>query len=158
MEVAREQDLVDLVMTAQAGDAAACETLVRRYQDFAYAVAFAKVGDRQLAQDVAQEAFLQAHRDLESLREPRAFGAWLRRLVARHSDRLLRGKHPITVPLDAALDVRDDMPPPPDVVEATELAELVRAEVNRLPKRERLAIALYYVADRPQNARFFSTG
>ncbi len=151
LEVAQETDLVDLIMTAQAGDAAAFEVLVRRYQDFAYAVAFARVGDRQLAQDVAQEAFLQAHRDLQSLREPRAFGAWLRRLIAKHSDRLLRGKHPITVSLDAALDARDDMPPPGDVVEATELAEVVRAEVNRLPERERLAIALYYVADRPQS-------
>ena len=138
-------------MTARAGDAAAFERLVQRYQDFAYAAAFARVGDRQLAQDVAQEAFLQAHRDLQSLREPRAFGSWLRRLVAKHSDRLLRGNHPITVPLDAALNTRDDLPPPGEIVEATELAELVRAEVNRLPERERLAIALYYVADRPQS-------
>jgi len=148
--MAQEQDLVDLVFKAQSGDAAAFETLVHRYQDFAYAVAFARVGDRQLAQDVAQEAFLQAHRDLQSLRDPRAFGAWLRRLLAKHSDRLLRGKHPLTVPLDAARDAHDDMPAPADVVEATELAELLRAEVNRLPQRDRLAIALYYVADRPQ--------
>lgn len=151
MEVAQEQDLANLVMTAQAGDGAAFEMLVQRYQDFAYAVAFGKVGDRQLAQDVAQEAFLQAHRDLKSLREPRAFGAWLRRLVAKHSDRLQRGKHPVTVPLDAARDAHDGMPPPGDVVEAAELTELVRAEVNRLPERERVAIALYYVADRPQS-------
>jgi F-type H+/Na+-transporting ATPase subunit beta len=151
LEMAQEQDLVDLVVTAQAGDVGAFEMLVLRYQDFAYALAFARVGDRQLAQDVAQEAFLQAHRDLQSLREPRAFGAWLRRLVAKHSDRLLRRKHPMTVPLDAALDACDDLPPPGDVIEATELAELVRAEVNRLPERDRLAIALYYVADRPQN-------
>jgi F-type H+-transporting ATPase subunit beta len=149
--MAQEQDLVDLVVAARAGDAAAFETLVRRYQDFAYADAFARVGDRQLAQDVAQEAFLQAHRDLQSLREPRAFGAWLRRIVAKHSDRLLRRKHPITVPLNAALDARDDLPAAADIIEATELAELVRAEVNRLPERERLVIALYYVADRPQS-------
>jgi F-type H+-transporting ATPase subunit beta len=151
MEVAQEQDLVNLVTTAQAGDVAAFEMLVQRYQDFAYAVAFAIVGDRHLAHDVAQEAFLQAHRDLQSLREPRAFGAWLRRLLAKHSDRLQRRKHPVTVPLDAAWDAHDGMPPPGDVVEAAELAELVRAEVNRLPERERVAIALYYVADRPQN-------
>ena len=38
--------------------AAAFEMLVQRYQEFAYAVAFAKLGDRQLAQEVAREAFL----------------------------------------------------------------------------------------------------
>jgi RNA polymerase sigma factor (sigma-70 family) len=150
VEVAHVQDLVEQVLAAQAGDVDAFETLVRRYQDFAYVAAFARVGDRQLAQDVAQEAFLQAHRDIHSLREPRAFGAWLRRLVAKHSDRLMRGKHLMTVPLDAAIDAHYDQPQATEVVEATELADLVRAEVNRLPEHERVAIALYYVADRPQ--------
>ena len=144
------QDLSDLVVAAQAGDAGAFEKLVRRYQDFAYAAAFARFGDRQLAQDVAQEAFLQAHRDLGALREPRAFGSWLRRMVIKHSDRLLRRSH-VTVPLDAAFDAHDDQPQPPELAEAAELAQLVRAEVSRLPEHEQLAIALYYVADRPQS-------
>jgi RNA polymerase sigma-70 factor, ECF subfamily len=52
------QDLADLVVAAQRGDPEAFRTLVHRYQDLAYAAAFARVGDRHLAQDVAQEAFL----------------------------------------------------------------------------------------------------
>jgi RNA polymerase sigma factor (sigma-70 family) len=151
VEVALVQDLADLVVAAQGGDADAFRSLVLRYQDFAYAAAFARVGDRQLAQDVAQEAFLQAHHDLHTLREPRAFGTWLRRLVAKHSDRMLRGKRVITVPLDYAFAARDDLAPPWEIAEASELAELVRAEISRLPERERLAISLYYVADRPQS-------
>jgi DNA-directed RNA polymerase specialized sigma24 family protein len=87
VEVALVQDLVDVVVAAQQGDAEAFRSLVQRYQDFAYAAAFARVGDRQLAQDVAQEAFLQAHHDLHALRQPRAFGNWLRRLVASTATR-----------------------------------------------------------------------
>ena len=144
-------DVVKLAVAAQGGDADAFQCLVQRYQDFAYAVAFATVGDRHLAQDVAQEAFLQAHTDLPTLREPRAFGSWLRRLIAKHSDRLLRGKHLTTVSLDSALDAFDDRALPEIVAEARELGELVRAEINRLPERERLAISLYYVADYSQS-------
>ena len=150
-EVALVQDLVDVVAAAQRGDAEAFRSLVQRYQDFAYAAAFARIGDRQLAQDVAQEAFVQAHRDLQTLREPRAFGNWLRRLVAKHSDRMLRGKRLMTVPLDSAFGACDDEAAPSEIAEATELAEIVRAEISRLPEHERLAISLYYVADRPQS-------
>ena len=145
------QDLIDIVTAAQHGDPEAFRLLVQRYQDFAYAVAFARVGDHQLAQDVAQEAFLQVHRDLPTLREPRAFGSWLRRLVAKHSDRLLRGKHLVTVPLDSELVAVDHRSLPAEIAEARELAELVHGEINRLPERERLAVLLYYVADRAQN-------
>ena len=145
------QDLGDLVLSAQAGNADAFASLVRRYQDFAYALALARVGDPQLAEDIAQEAFLQAHRDLHSLREPRAFGGWLRRLVAKHADRVLRRKHLSTTPLEAALETYDDKARPPELVEAHELSEFIRAEINRLPDRERLAVALHYIAGRPQS-------
>jgi RNA polymerase sigma factor (sigma-70 family) len=145
------QDLGELVLSAQAGDADAFARLVQRYQDFAYAAALARVGDPQLAQDIAQEAFLQAHRDLHSLREPSAFGGWLRRLVAKHTDRMLRGNHLSTTPLESAFGTYDDQAQPPELAEARELSEFVRAEINRLPDRERLAVALHYIADRPQN-------
>ena len=144
------QDPFDIVSAAQQGDPEAFRLLVQRYQDFAYASALARVGDHQLAQDVAQEAFLQVHRDLPTLREPRAFGSWLRRLVAKHSDRLLRGKHVATVTFDLELVAIDQQSQPAEVAEAHELADLVRSEINRLPERDRLAIALYYVADRSQ--------
>jgi RNA polymerase sigma factor (sigma-70 family) len=145
------QDVIELVVAAQRGDADAFQALVQRYQDFAYALALARVGDRQLAQDVAQEAFLQAHADLPTLREPRAFASWLRRLVAKHADRLLRGKRLSTVSLDQAIAAQGSQALPLEILEARERTNLVRAELNRLPERERVAVWLYYLADLPQN-------
>src|SRR5204863_7297258 len=40
---------------------------------------------------------------------------------------------------------------PAEAAEASELAELVRAEMSRLPERERVVVSLYYVADQPQS-------
>ncbi len=65
-------DLPYLVTAAQGGDLAAFAALIGRYQDLAFAAAYARLGDAYLAQDAAQEAFLQAHRDLPMLREPGA--------------------------------------------------------------------------------------
>ncbi len=97
-------DLPWLVSAAQRGDLDAFAALVGRYQDLAFATAYARLGDVHLAQDAAQEAFLQVHRDLPMLREPSAFPSWLRRIVAKHADRLVRGKRVRTVALDAAIE------------------------------------------------------
>ena len=84
--------------SAQAGDELAFAELVRSHQDRAVAYATAILGDYHLAEDAAQEAFVDAYRQLRSLRAPEAFGGWLRTIVFKHCDRLTRG--------GAAADVR----------------------------------------------------
>ncbi len=148
MEVVFVDELPNIVAAAQRGDMDAFTELVRRYQDLAFAAAYARLRDTHLAQDVAQEAFLQAHRDLPMLREPAAFPHWLRRIVAKYADRVVRGRKLPTVPLDEAFSVKDEHPEPNSLAEAHELSDLVISEVARLSERERIVIALYYTADR----------
>jgi DNA-directed RNA polymerase specialized sigma24 family protein len=64
----------------------------------AVAYAYSLLGDFQLAEDAAQEAFIQAYRDLKTLREPLAFSSWLRRIVFNYCDRITRKKRVETVP------------------------------------------------------------
>ncbi len=81
-------ELQALVRAAQDGDKDAFGQVVRRFQDMAYASAYATVGDACLAQDIAQEAFLDAYLNLSKLRDPAAFPGWLRRIIIGHSNRL----------------------------------------------------------------------
>src|SRR5690606_10921049 len=89
------------------GDKRAFDQLVIRFQDMTYASAYAIVGDPQLAQDAAQEAFLDAYQNLAHLREPAAFPGWFRRIVLGRSHRQLRTKAPPIVPLDDLPDLPD---------------------------------------------------
>jgi hypothetical protein len=82
---------------------------------------------------VAQEAFLQAHRDLPMLREPAAFPHWLRRIVAKYVDRVVRGRKLPTVPLDEALSAKDEHWEPSGVAEAHERSDLVSSESRDCP-------------------------
>ena len=82
----------ELVRLGQAGDAEAFAELVRVYQDLAVAYATSILGDYHLAEDAAQDSFVEAYRSLTALREPAAFGAWFRRVVFKHCDRLMRRK------------------------------------------------------------------
>jgi DNA-directed RNA polymerase specialized sigma24 family protein len=70
-----KEKIASLVRAARAGDDFAFAELVRAYQDIAVAYATAILGDYHLAEDAAQEAFVEAYRELSALREPAAFAA-----------------------------------------------------------------------------------
>ena len=144
------EELGEVVRAAQGGDLDAFAELVRRFQDMAYASAYVLTGDYQLAEDAAQEAFLQAYVDLPTLREPAAFPGWFRRIVFKHGDRLTRGKRGSFVPLDDTIAVSTPEPGPPAVVEERELRALVQAEIDKLPERERVAVTLFYLSGHAQ--------
>src|SRR5437763_633710 len=66
--------------------------IVKRFQDMAYACAYAVLGDFHLAEDAAQEAFIIAWRNLNQLRTPEAFPGWFKRIVLSQCNRLTRNK------------------------------------------------------------------
>ena len=70
-----------LVERTLAGDLHAYQELVVRYQQRAYAVALGVMGRPEDAEDVAQEAFLKAFRNLSSFRRESSFYTWLYRIV-----------------------------------------------------------------------------
>ena len=71
-----------LVQQAAAGDAAAFETLVERYQQQVYHLALRMVNNEADAQDLAQEAFIRAWRGLGSFQFTSQFSTWLYRLTS----------------------------------------------------------------------------
>lgn len=71
-----------LAIAARDGDRQAYEELVRRHQARAYAVALRLTGDRELAFDVAQDAFVKVFHSLEKWNPTGSFVAWLMRMVS----------------------------------------------------------------------------
>jgi len=69
--------------TAHAEKGAAFGQIVRRFQDMAFACAYAVLGDFYLAEDAAQESFITAWRSLDQLRKPEAFPGWFKRIVLK---------------------------------------------------------------------------
>lgn len=123
------------------GDSEAFGVLVRRYLAPVQAVARAYTGSYTDAEDVAQEAFLKAYRRLDTLREPRRFGAWLT-TIARHTAHSLTGKRRREAEAMAAAP-----PEPPAAqpdLEARELAERVHRQVMRLDDEAREILLLRY--------------
>jgi len=82
----------DLVTRARAGDNASFGALVGRYQQSALRLAAAISGSVDDAADIAQEAFVKAHRSLPKLTDPTMVRSWVLRIVANEAKNYLRGR------------------------------------------------------------------
>ena len=93
---------LDLLRRARAGDFAAFEQLVARFQDRVYGLAFRMLGESHDAEDVAQQTFLSLVEHLNDFREESAVAGWVLRIAANHALKLLRKRRGLpTVPLTA---------------------------------------------------------
>lgn len=93
-----DDDEIELARAAKAGDRAAFGRLCDRHRRCVRGILLARA-PRQELDDLAQEVFLRALRNLEALRDPAAFGPWLA-TIARNvaTDRLRRAPEPRGLP------------------------------------------------------------
>src|SRR5689334_2892548 len=95
------------VRRAQLGDPYARNALVHSFQRMAVGYATSLLGDAQGAEDVAQEAFVEAFSRLASLRIPEAFPGLLKKLIRKHCDRLTRRRCLTVISLEDASPTED---------------------------------------------------
>jgi len=138
-------ELEQLLTAATAGDLRAFGRVVRRFQDMAYGYAYSLLGDFHLAEDAAQDAFVEAFRSLGKLNELAAFPGWLRRIVQFRCSRVARSRGVAPAPLEAAAGVAADTIDPAEMAERTELSAKVLEAIPALPDRERAVTTLFYI-------------
>ena len=121
-----------MVGAARRGDSAAFGELYRRFFRMVHGVLLARVPPADV-EDLAQEVFLLAWRRLPALREPLAFGGWLRQIALRQSADHLRRGHS-TEPLDSSAAAPNNAP-----------SWFLLAEVRRLPEAYRDTLVMRFV-------------
>jgi RNA polymerase sigma factor (sigma-70 family) len=139
------ETLETLVIRAQNGNAEAFETIVRRFQDMAVGYGYAVLGDRDQAEDAAQEAFIRAYFDLPALRDPAAFPGWFRQIVFKHIDRIRRSQKAWQIPLDGAREITARSPGPVELAERRMACDQIFDAIATLPEHQRAVIVLFYM-------------
>lgn len=114
------RELSELVEAAQAGDSEAYDALIERFQHIAYATAYRYMGDHHLAQDIVQDAVIEAFVHLPRLKEPGAFPGWFRQIVFRQCTRALRQTtlpfvHPFCASHERDDTMHDELDPTPEL-------------------------------------------
>jgi RNA polymerase sigma-70 factor, ECF subfamily len=126
----------ELVEAARGGDVESFGELYQRYYAPAVGIAYGVLGDRHLAEDAAQEAFVIASRQLAGLRNPERFAPWLCTIARRVADQMARSRRERKTLDDTAVA------PPPS--HGPHPSDLVRQAVLDLPDRSREVVVLHY--------------
>lgn len=127
-----------LARTAAEGDDHAFETLVRRHTDAAWRMAWSLTRDDFLAEEIVQDTFLKAYRNLDSFRGEAKFSTWLLSICHRTCIDRLRLEKARVVPLDEARGLHRP-------AERTDLKVAIEQALERLPDEERQAFTLVEV-------------
>ena len=85
----RDVELIQRVLT---GDDDAFSELVEKYQKQVHALAWRKIGDFHIAEEITQDTFLKAYMQLTTLKEPQSFAGWLYVIAANRCTSWLRKK------------------------------------------------------------------
>lgn len=127
----------ELVDRAGHGDTQAYEELIRRYQDQVFRFALHMLPSRQDAEDVAQETFIDAYRNIKKFRGEASFRTWLIAIARTMTARWYRRRR-----------IECDLIGVPEPVACSNDVSLehleVRSAVAHLPERDRELIVLRY--------------
>ena len=91
---------VELIQQTLTGDQSAFAKLVKKYQKSVHALAWRKIGDFHIAEEVTQDTFLLVYKKLGTLKDPHRFEGWLYRIAARQCHAWLRKKRMQTQSLE----------------------------------------------------------
>ena len=140
----------DLVERWQSGDQSAFEALIRRHERRVFGLLMRMLGNRQDAEDVAQEAFLSLHRHGHRFRHQARFSTFVFRVAANaalNRRRTLARKNARIRQLKLRQEAGSDLPTTPRDPEAqvagAEIQIQVQEALSRLPEDLRMATVLY---------------
>lgn len=143
-----EWDDSSLVAASRDGDREAFSAIVRRYQSLICALAFSATGNVARSEDVAQDVFIAAWRNLPSLREPGHLRAWLcgiaRHQISRAQRSAAREPAHLADPLESHPEPRTGEASPPDQAVSHEEQALLWRALERVPAIYREPLILYY--------------
>lgn len=136
-----------LMLRVQAGDLAAFEQLVARFQKTVYGLALSMLRKPEDAEEAAQDAFLKLFRARDRFDAARDLEPWLLRIAGNACRDLMRRRRAQSVPPAVPIDSE---PPPPDPRTVTggsqsSTQQLVRHELARLSSRFREPLELKYL-------------
>ena len=144
----KEIDLA-LVRRAKKGDYRAFDLLVLKYQSRVIATAYKYVKEKQLAEDIAQEAFIKSYKSLDSFREESSFYTWVYRIAVNTAKNYIvsskRREEIIMTDLSEDNNYypeKPDIDSPQDILNASELRDLIFATLSSLGEGTRTALSL----------------
>ena len=141
-----------LIQRVLAGDETAFSALVRKYQRSVHALAWRKIGDFHVAEDITQETFLKAYQRLSTLKEPQSFASWLYVITVNQCKAWLRKNRKWTQALEETSSTQLEKATYSGYIiaenermTAETQREVVKKLLAKLQESDRTVVTLYYL-------------
>ena len=141
----------ELVRKSQLGDKAAFEQLVIRHQDLVFSLSYKLTGNREMANDVAQEAFIRAWKAIEKFRGDSTFSTWIYRITVNTAWTLRKkAKKHNTLNIDDTYEpiVIDEKKDPELVAINSDLSSVLINALDKIPIEQRIIVELKNIEGR----------
>ena len=144
-----------LLERCKEGDAAAWDTLIRKYEKSVYKFAYSLCRNHEEAGDIAGQVFLRLYQNLHTFRNEASFTSWLFRIVRNtYLDICVRPAHRTHLSLDAGptndnepyagRDIMDTSPSPETICMENEVSQLLSNAIMHLPAYQRQVLRMYH--------------
>jgi len=153
-DVAAVRDETAMIAAILAGDQRQFHELIRPFERGVYLMALSMLRNEAEAEEVAQEAFLRAFRNLAKFRADSKFSTWLISITLNEARSRLRRRQIVKMEsLDVPEEERRHITPallrdwreiPSEALERNEVRLILRRAIEELPEREKLVMSLYY--------------
>jgi RNA polymerase sigma-70 factor (ECF subfamily) len=126
------------------GDEKSLEILIKRYLGPIYGFVFRFVGNREDAEEIAQEVFVKVWRNLKKFNRSKSFKTWIFSIAKNTAVDFLR-KRRVQVFSETEIEtVVDPAPLPQELLEKAEMVKLLEPALNKLERKYRMVLLLYY--------------
>ena len=151
MEIENDAQLIQRILS---GDDSAFNTLVQKYQKGVHALAWRKIGDFHYAEEITQDTFLQAYKNLSTLSNPDQFAGWLYVIATRLCIDWQRKQKFVPQSLqEVSVKEIEESTYARYISEKQETEsrerryEIVEKILKRLPESERTVVTLHYLGE-----------
>jgi len=155
METTPATSEIVLLERCKAGESAAWDTLIRKYEKSVYKFAYSLCRNHEEAGDIAGQVFLRLYQNLHTFRNEASFTSWLFRIVRNtYLDLCVRPAHRSHLSLDAGpsndsestagRDIMDPSPSPEALCMENEVSQMLAKAIMHLPAYQRQVLRMYH--------------
>ncbi len=140
MKQKNKANIEELVKRCRKSDQNAQYSLYDNYSEAMYSIAYRLVANKEEAEDILQNSFLQAFKDIKKLNSELSFGSWLKRIVINKSLNVLRQQKINFIKISENIIIEDN----PDYYSVLD-AELIKEKISELPTGCRTIFSLHLI-------------
>ena len=144
----------ELIHEILSGDKAAFSALVQKYQKSVHALAWRKINDFHIAEEITQDTFLHVYQKLPTLKNPNQFAGWLYVIADRRCIAWLRKKKRAMQSLETTSEETLEetaytcyISKQREEAEVDRRREIVQNLLEKLPESERTVVILHYLGE-----------